>query len=105
MYSEFNTPANILINDYNFTAKCEKGISLTENSRRKVEGNFRVFRGEPIEVTCESDGAPEMLLKWSCKKTDLNGGFEEACKNLPGFHLSHVRLFLCIFIDDIKLVS
>ncbi len=92
-----NTPANILINAYakytcDFTAKSENGISLKVSKKIAVDDDFLSFRGEPIEVTCEIDGAPEMLLEWSCKKSELKSGHVESCKNLPGFNISHVRI-------------
>ena len=74
-----------------FVAKSE-GMSIVEKNGIEVEGGFLVFRGEPIEVTCEIGGAPEMLLEWSCKKSELKSGHVESCKNLPGFNISHVRI-------------
>ena len=76
-----------------FEAKSEGALSLVENKRIAAADGFLFFRGEPIEVTCESDGAPEMLLEWSCWTTDLKSGRVESCRKLSGFSISHVRLF------------
>ncbi len=91
MYSEFNTPANILINAYDFSAKSENWISLKAIKKIAVDDDFLSFTGEPIEVTCESDGAPEMLLEWNCWTRDLKRHLRKTCGQHLKHQITHVR--------------